>query len=169
MKRTHTLNISLYFDNITVDIVTGMCLFQQRDWIVYTNLIWSLLCDYCVCCSTSKLKLLKDRMKMPNSISAAEAVANHEALLLQILFRLPLKALVGFKCVSNQWLSLISSPQFISAYMSRQRTLAPSGLLINNYNFPTPELQYVPLNRNDPGRPPYLRSYPGDPKFPTAP
>ncbi|KAL6194580.1 hypothetical protein ACLB2K_035662 [Fragaria x ananassa] len=50
----------------------------------------------------------------------------HQDLLTDILLRLPIKSLLRFKCVSKQWLSLISSPQF----HRRRRLLASSGILL---------------------------------------
>lgn len=52
---------------------------------------------------------------MPSSmelVKAAEAVASVDDLLLEILFRLPVKPLLRFKTVSKHWLSLITNPKF---------------------------------------------------------
>lgn len=39
--------------------------------------------------------------------------------LVEVLSRLPLKRVFRFKCVSKQWLSLISAPSFVNLYISR--------------------------------------------------
>ncbi|KAI9087690.1 hypothetical protein K1719_030322 [Acacia pycnantha] len=44
----------------------------------------------------------------------AETVAGNIDILSEILLRVPAKPLLKFKCVSKQWLTLISDPQFSS-------------------------------------------------------
>ncbi|KAL6139456.1 hypothetical protein ACLB2K_057760 [Fragaria x ananassa] len=46
------------------------------------------------------------------SNTLAETVANIEELLTEILVRVPARPLIRFKCVSKNWLSLISDPKF---------------------------------------------------------
>ncbi|KAM0985742.1 hypothetical protein ACFX13_013205 [Malus domestica] len=50
---------------------------------------------------------------------AAAAVASAVDLLLEILMRLPARPLHRFKCVSKQWYSLISDPQFRIDYVQK--------------------------------------------------
>ncbi|XP_061991119.1 F-box protein At5g07610-like [Rosa rugosa] len=50
----------------------------------------------------------------------------HQDVLTHILLHLPVKSLLRFKCVSKQWLSVISSPQF----HHRRRRLASSGIIL---------------------------------------
>ncbi|KAL6185268.1 hypothetical protein ACLB2K_041402 [Fragaria x ananassa] len=98
--------------------------------------------------------------------SSATDVANNEDLLSQILVRLPLKSLLCFKSVSKQWLSLISSPQFLVTHILCRGSASPSGLLLNNDYLHTPEFHYVPLTHSNPSQtsPPYL-SYLGAPRI----
>nr|QLY89006.1 F-box protein [Fragaria nilgerrensis] len=56
----------------------------------------------------------------------AEAVSGNQDLITDILLRLPVKSLLRFKCVSKQWLSLISDPQFSRHY----RNLASAGIIL---------------------------------------
>ncbi|RYQ81417.1 F-box protein At5g07610-like [Arachis hypogaea] len=62
--------------------------------------------------------------------SSAEAIETHDALLTEILVRLPLRDVIAFKCVSKRLLSLISDP-----YFSRCRTTVQgtrfSGLILD--------------------------------------
>ncbi|XP_050225882.1 F-box protein At5g07610-like [Mercurialis annua] len=55
------------------------------------------------------------RTKMMFSLShslSAEKIANNDDLLTEILLLLPIKSLFKFKCVSKNWLFLISNPDF---------------------------------------------------------
>ncbi|PRQ37026.1 putative F-box domain-containing protein [Rosa chinensis] len=56
----------------------------------------------------------------------AEAVSGNQDLITDILLRLPVKSLLRFKCVSKQWLSLISDPRFSRNY----RSLASASILL---------------------------------------
>ncbi|XP_050373072.1 F-box protein At5g07610-like [Argentina anserina] len=99
--------------------------------------------------------------------SSATDIASNEDLLSQILVRLPPKSLICFKCVSKQWLSLISNPQFIATHIRCRGIASPSGLLLNNDYLHTPEFHYVPLSHSNPSEltpPPYL-SYLGAPRI----
>lgn len=55
------------------------------------------------------MKVLND---LPKSSSQVEELTNNEDVLQEILAKVPIKDLLRFKCVSKQWLSIISSPQF---------------------------------------------------------
>ncbi|KAJ8436323.1 hypothetical protein Cgig2_005247 [Carnegiea gigantea] len=48
-----------------------------------------------------------------NSTASAETIGHNEDILTKILLHLPAKPVTNFKLVSKQWLSLISSPQFL--------------------------------------------------------
>ncbi|KAF9690349.1 hypothetical protein SADUNF_Sadunf01G0186400 [Salix dunnii] len=77
---------------------------------------------------------------------SAEAIANNEDLLTELLLRLPLKSLIKFKCVSKHWLSLISDPHF-----SRRRNSCdnpPSGLFLIEQGSPHAQYQFVALDSN---------------------
>ena len=50
-------------------------------------------------------------------------------LLHQIFIRVPLRSIVACKCVSNGWLALISSPNFIKQFTSHQYSLLKSILI----------------------------------------
>ncbi|KAM0966877.1 hypothetical protein ACFX13_022895 [Malus domestica] len=60
-------------------------------------------------------------------LPAAEAVALNQDLVTLILVRLPVKSLLRFKCVSKQWLCLISSQNFYS----RHRSLSSACILLS--------------------------------------
>ncbi|OIV90095.1 hypothetical protein TanjilG_01549 [Lupinus angustifolius] len=65
--------------------------------------------------------------------SMATVVASVESLVSEILLRLPVKSLLRFKCVSKQWLALISEPKFCHSHTLRlYRTcrVFPSALLL---------------------------------------
>ncbi|CAK7341635.1 unnamed protein product [Dovyalis caffra] len=81
------------------------------------------------------------------SLSSAEIIAGNQDLLTEILIRVPAKPLLKFKCVSKQWLSLISDPKFCIWNASHQRILnpTPDALLLNNFYSSTPTFQFVPL------------------------
>ncbi|KAL6292444.1 hypothetical protein ACE6H2_000586 [Prunus campanulata] len=58
--------------------------------------------------------------------AAAEEIACNQDLITLILIRLPVKSLLRFKCVSKNWLYLISNPQF----STRHRSLASAGIIL---------------------------------------
>ncbi|KAL7229413.1 hypothetical protein ACSBR2_008007 [Camellia fascicularis] len=86
--------------------------------------------------------------------SSAEAVANNDDLLNQILVGLPIRSLLRFKSVSKHWLSLITHPHFV-----RRRTLnfEPSGVFWESYSKPhlIPEFDFIPFNNLNPTKPPF--------------
>ncbi|RVW59653.1 F-box protein [Vitis vinifera] len=61
---------------------------------------------------------------------AASAALPHD-LIINILTRLPAKALCKFRCVSKQWLNLISDPYFVSLHHTRSRS-NPNLLLVRS-------------------------------------
>ncbi|KAL7229412.1 hypothetical protein ACSBR2_008006 [Camellia fascicularis] len=86
--------------------------------------------------------------------SSAEAVANNDDLLNQILVGLPIRSLLRFKSVSKHWLSLITHPHFV-----RRRTLnfEPSGVFWESYSKPhlIPGFDFIPFNNLNPTKPPF--------------
>ncbi|TYH35577.1 hypothetical protein ES332_D13G202100v1 [Gossypium tomentosum] len=81
-------------------------------------------------------------------ISSAEKIGNNQDLLAQILLRLPAKSLIKFKCVSKQWLSLISNPHFCLSHTRHQGHegfLHPTALLLKVQSVLSPEFHVVPL------------------------
>ncbi|KAE8708337.1 hypothetical protein F3Y22_tig00110346pilonHSYRG00132 [Hibiscus syriacus] len=81
---------------------------------------------------------------------SAEEIGNNHDLLTQLLLRLPTKSLLKFKCVSKQWLSLISDPQFCLSHTRHQhrdddRFLEPTALLLKVHDIFSPEFDVVPL------------------------
>ncbi|XP_061372535.1 F-box protein At5g07610-like [Gastrolobium bilobum] len=76
---------------------------------------------------------------------SAEEVAGSIDTLGEILLRLPAKPLLRFKCVSKQWLALISDPRFCYSHTLHHQT--PSALLLPDMCSPAPlsHLHIVPL------------------------
>lgn len=85
------------------------------------------------------------------SLSSAEIIASNQDLLTEILIRIPAKPLLKFKCVSKQWLSLISDPKFCIWHACHQRVPnpTPNALLLNNFYSSTPTFQFIPLIGDD--------------------
>ncbi|XP_022746366.1 F-box protein At5g07610-like [Durio zibethinus] len=84
-------------------------------------------------------------------ITSAETIGNNPDLLTQILLRLPTKPLLKFKCVSKQWLSLISCPNFCLSHTRHHQTngfLTPTALLVKGYYTLPSEFDMVPLKHN---------------------
>ncbi|XVE90265.1 hypothetical protein DITRI_Ditri20bG0065000 [Diplodiscus trichospermus] len=81
--------------------------------------------------------------------SAAETIAYNQDLLTEILLRLPTKSLIKFKCVSKQWLSIISNPDFCLSHTLHHQCngfLSPTALLLKGDCFTPPsEFSIVPL------------------------
>lgn len=80
-------------------------------------------------------------------IGSAEKIGNNQDLLAQILLRLPAKSLIKFKCVSKQWLSLISNPHFCLSHTRHQGDdgfLHPTALLLK-VEYILDEFHVVPL------------------------
>ncbi|KAI8032400.1 F-box protein [Camellia lanceoleosa] len=99
-----------------------------------------------------------DSTRNTNQLSA-EAVANNDDLLNQILVGLPIRSLLRFKSVSRHWLSLIIQPHFV-----RRRSLnsEPSGLFLESYSKPLfiPEFDFIPFNNLNPTKPPFTTQPP---------
>ncbi|XVF56765.1 hypothetical protein PTKIN_Ptkin06aG0146000 [Pterospermum kingtungense] len=81
--------------------------------------------------------------------SAAETIAYNRDLLTEILLRLPTKSLIKFKCVSRQWLSIVSDPDFCLSHTRHHQSngfLSPTALLLKGDCFTPPsEFSIVPL------------------------
>ncbi|XP_027071569.1 F-box protein At5g07610-like [Coffea eugenioides] len=67
-----------------------------------------------------------------STTTSAEEVGETEDLLIQILFRLPVKSLLRFKCVSKRWKSIISTPYFSINHTRRNPKPISSSLLMLN-------------------------------------
>ncbi|OMO49438.1 hypothetical protein COLO4_38550 [Corchorus olitorius] len=84
-----------------------------------------------------------------SSSSAAETIAYNQDLLTEILIRLPTKPLIKFKCVSRQWLCIISDPDFCLTHTRRHHRngfLSPTALLLKGDCYTPPsEFAIVPL------------------------
>ncbi|XP_022719941.1 F-box protein At5g07610-like [Durio zibethinus] len=87
-------------------------------------------------------------MKKPKVMNSAEKIGNNQDMLTEILLRLPTKSLIKFKCVSKQWLSLISNSQFCLSHTRHHQHngfLEPTALLLKVKNTISPEFDVVPL------------------------
>ncbi|EEF39349.1 hypothetical protein RCOM_1104900 [Ricinus communis] len=79
-------------------------------------------------------------------MSAAATVAEIEDLVIEILLRVPTKELLRCKCVSKQWLSLISDPHFCASHSRFQQSFNPRiTALFLDVNKHIPEFQVIPL------------------------
>ena len=87
-------------------------------------------------------------------ISAA-AVADSEDLLIEIFMCIPVKPLVRFKLVSQQWRSLISDPKFIVNHARRNPSL--NALLLKSQSKEHPPLSIVPFEGYEIPRTPPLQ------------
>ncbi|KAL1816322.1 hypothetical protein DCAR_0520704 [Daucus carota subsp. sativus] len=85
---------------------------------------------------------------------SAVKVASSEDLLIQILLKVPIKALMGFKCVSKQWSSLITNPHFVHL-----RSPLPSAsslfFISSTRKRKNPDYQFIPLDVGDEWRTPF--------------
>ncbi|OIV90094.1 hypothetical protein TanjilG_01548 [Lupinus angustifolius] len=83
----------------------------------------------------------------------ATIVASIEYLVHEILLRLPVKSVLRFKCVSKQWLALISDPKFCHSHTLhpyRTSRVFPSAVLFSTLN--SPICPIIPLKtKNDSG------------------
>ncbi|XP_060190292.1 F-box protein At5g07610-like [Lycium barbarum] len=69
------------------------------------------------------------QMISESSFWQAEKIAGNDDLLREILIHLPVSSLACFRCVSRQWLSIISDPDFRQLH-SRQSSTATTGLFL---------------------------------------
>ncbi|CAK7339006.1 unnamed protein product [Dovyalis caffra] len=94
--------------------------------------------------------------ELKSNLSSADIIGGNQDILMEILLRIPAKSMFKFKCVSKQWLSVISDPEFCLSHtrhkLSRHPT--PNTLLLNNQYSSSPEFQVVPLK--DATRVPFL-------------
>nr|XP_043634255.1 F-box protein At5g07610-like [Erigeron canadensis]XP_043634256.1 F-box protein At5g07610-like [Erigeron canadensis] len=87
----------------------------------------------------------------------AEKVASNQDLLMEILFRLPVRSLLRFKIVSKDWYSIVVSPGFRSKLLSRPKREPPSGLFVPLLRKKIPHLEcdFVPFDIENPGKAPF--------------
>ncbi|XP_071728990.1 F-box protein At5g07610-like [Rutidosis leptorrhynchoides] len=90
------------------------------------------------------------------SLTTSAELVTHDDILKQIVFRLPVRSLVGFKCVSKHWQSLISSHLLYRNH--NPKLISPYGLFIRRINHTKPEFAFVSFDRVKPGKPP-LKSF----------
>ncbi|KAL8149309.1 hypothetical protein AgCh_006353 [Apium graveolens] len=87
-------------------------------------------------------------LKSSPAIESAVEVASNDDLLIQILLHVPIKTLMGLKCVSKHWLSLITDPHFI-----RLRNPVPSAsslfFISSSRKRKNPDYQFIPLDVSD--------------------
>ncbi|XVF30675.1 hypothetical protein REPUB_Repub16aG0078800 [Reevesia pubescens] len=84
-------------------------------------------------------------------ITSAEAIGNNPYLLTEILLKLPTKPLLKFKCVSKQWLSLISDPHFCLSHTRHHQSngfLTPTDLLLKWFYTLPSEFDVVPIKHD---------------------
>ena len=60
-----------------------------------------------------------------------------EEVVLQILYKLPVKSLIRFRCVSKSWNSLITSFAFIHSHLTQSLSLPsnPDKLIVKDYDY----------------------------------
>ncbi|XP_073037928.1 F-box protein At5g07610-like [Primulina eburnea] len=97
----------------------------------------------------TKIKL----SKTTDEAGSAHIVASIHDLLVEILLRLPIKSLIGFKLVSKKWHSLITNPEF--CYLRNPDPNPAIGLFLPCSGFRTDEsFEFVPFSnqksRNSP-------------------
>ncbi|XP_047321123.1 F-box protein At5g07610-like [Impatiens glandulifera] len=92
------------------------------------------------------------------SCSSLDKVVSNDDLLLEILFRLPVKSLFRFKSVSKHWHSLISNPPLV--HLLRHHRRKPSGLLLHWKSFLSLSyLDFLPFNNNHAHDRPFFPNY----------
>ncbi|CAK7339005.1 unnamed protein product [Dovyalis caffra] len=85
--------------------------------------------------------------EVKSNLSSAAIIGGNQDILTEILLRIPAKSLFKFKCVSKQWLSVISDPKFCLSHTRHKlsRYPTPNALLLKNQYSSSPEFQVVPL------------------------
>ncbi|KAK1399682.1 F-box domain containing protein [Heracleum sosnowskyi] len=79
---------------------------------------------------------------------SAVKVASVEDLLIQILLHVPVKTLMSFKCVSKQWLSLITNPHFVCLRNPLFPSASASAIFFasSSSKRSNPDYQFIPLD-----------------------
>ncbi|TKY46351.1 F-box protein [Spatholobus suberectus] len=81
------------------------------------------------------------------------SVAQSDDLLTEILLRLPAKPLTRFKCVSKEWLALISNPHFVRRYLTSHPFPSSLLLTLNSTDLHVPPVSLpvsiIPLRTSD--------------------
>ena len=86
-------------------------------------------------------------MKLSPILASAVSVASNEDLVIQILLHVPIKTFMGFKCVSKQWLSLITNPRFV--HLRNPLPSAASLFFVSSFCRSNPDYQFIPLGITD--------------------
>ncbi|KAL7224514.1 hypothetical protein ACSBR1_025886 [Camellia fascicularis] len=84
---------------------------------------------------------------------AAEVIAGNADLLTEILIRMPAKSLIRFKCVSKDWLFLISDSQFSRNHSRQNPNPLFSGLYISTSSSNDEQVKSVSLDNHHPSLP----------------
>ncbi|KAL8149306.1 F-box protein At5g07610-like [Apium graveolens] len=81
---------------------------------------------------------------------SAVKVAASEDLLIEILLHVPVKTLMSFKCVSKQWLSLITDPHFVRLRNPPSLSASASALFFASSSSKRcdPDYQFIPLDNS---------------------
>lgn len=138
------LSVNFNADYDAIDCVEALTFFEDQNPSINQPLV--LLSGFSYQSIMMRDGKLKQSCYVPSS--SAEVIGNNLDLVTEILLRVPAKPLLKFKCVSKQWLSLISDPKFCASHTHHQPPTAPSALFLLNYLASSPQL-IVPL-KNEP-------------------